>query len=220
MNYLSRVASNILPVSVEQIDVKKALQEWEYHETHYDTGNASEICQLCDQEDIRYQFEITNKNNGNTLLIGSQCIKRYDDIAVVDQFGTALPKNLARKKVDRDRRKLITDAQTNSVLSTLVKLSRIKAGEQINFEDLLETYREHGAFSPRQLFAVQYRASQNGIECQKGCFKIRLRGKWKIQLLEMDAWRIEKICELLSPQQRKTVIAARLDISHPSRLAR
>ncbi len=211
MDYFGRVADNIFPVSREKSDVRTALREWEYHDTHYDTGYASEICQLCNQEDIRYQFEIVNKYNGNELLIGSQCIKRYDDISVVDDTGVRLSKDLARKKVDRDRRKLITDAQTNSVLSTLVRLSRVKEGEQIDFEAMLETYREHGAFSPRQLFAVQFRASKNNIPCQNGCFKVRLRGKWKQQLMEMDAWRVAKIYELLSPQQRTTVMRARPD---------
>ena len=63
----------------------------------FDVEIADEICHLCDHSNIRYQFEIVNKQNGNLLLIGSECIKKFN-IEVVNDEGLNYRLKMQRRK--------------------------------------------------------------------------------------------------------------------------
>ena len=79
MNWLNRVEANILPYSLSD-NVKEALTEWYYTGDTYDLETPCEDCELCDHQDIRYQFVIRNENTGHELLIGSECIRTQREI--------------------------------------------------------------------------------------------------------------------------------------------
>jgi hypothetical protein len=106
MNWMQGVVQNLLPLSEEDADVKAALAEWQYTGYTHDLEEAYEDCRLCGYSPIRYQFEIENHHNANTLLVGSECITRFQ-ITGLDEYGDPLDVEETRKKVTRDRQKLI-----------------------------------------------------------------------------------------------------------------
>jgi len=110
------VKKNLLPLSKEKTDLKKALGEWFYTGDTYDLSYPDEDCELCDHQGIRFQFEIKNEHTGKVLLIGSECILRFS-IPAVDNEGNVLDQISTTKKVHRDRRKLISDARTRHYVS-------------------------------------------------------------------------------------------------------
>ncbi|NOU77982.1 hypothetical protein GC101_03715 [Paenibacillus sp. LMG 31459] len=200
-NWLKRVEGNIFPVSFEQNDVRRALNEWVYQGNMYDVEDADETCELCDQPHIRYQFEIFNIINANTLQIGSECIKRFK-IGVMDNRGHILSNELARKKVNKDRNKLITDAKIKSVINSLINLARID--DSFEIESFIKFFKDNKTFTPKQLTILIWRLDKYKVEHNKSHFKMTIKkNKDKEQLLQMEEWKVQKIWGCLSKTQKE-----------------
>jgi hypothetical protein len=151
MSWIERVRRNIFPVSQEKKVLTKALNEWVYYGEMFDLENIDESCELCDHPNIRYQFVIVNTLNGNILLIGSECINRFN-IGVIDKNGKILNDNEARRKVSQDKYKLIANAKTKSVINSLIMLSKQDQdfGEE-KLKSFIDYFKERKAFTPEQL---------------------------------------------------------------------
>ncbi len=202
--YLRRVAANLFPVSVERRDLKRALAEWEYHGNTYDLEAPDETCQLCDHPDIRFQFEIVNRHNSNPLLIGSECIKRFE-IGVIEE-GQRLGKEAAARRVDADRSRLITEAKTRRVITALVALS--SKDEDFEIVSFIEYYRAHGAFTPNQLSTLLWRLGRHQVAYRRTDFKMKIRrGREQSQLLEMPEWKVRQIWPCMCASQKKWYLA-------------
>jgi hypothetical protein len=72
--YPQRVRDNILPLSVGS-SLPEAFEEWSFTENTIDHEEPIETCELCDQEELRYHFEIKNTLTKNILWVGS-CLKK------------------------------------------------------------------------------------------------------------------------------------------------
>ncbi|KGA84644.1 hypothetical protein KQ41_02370 [Lysinibacillus fusiformis] len=203
MGWLYRVEKNIFPLSQEKINIRKALNEWKYEGEMYDLEVAEETCEICDHPNIRYQFEIVNKFNGNTLLIGSECITKFE-IPVLDSNGVRLSSNEAKKKVNRDRRKLVTEAKEKHVIHSLIRLKAIE--EEFEIDSFIDYYKKRRAFTPNQLSTLIWRLDKAKVEYNKSNFKVIItKDREKEQLLKMEEWKLKKIWLCLSPSQRKHV---------------
>jgi hypothetical protein len=146
--WLERVKKSIFPLSVEKRNIRKALAEWHYTGDTYDLEYPCEDCELCGHRDIRYQFTIRNRHTRSELLIGSECITRFD-IRAVDESGNILEQEDTKKAVSRDRRKLITDAKQKRMIEALIQLA--KKDEKFDISSFIDYFRDRGAFTPNQL---------------------------------------------------------------------
>ncbi|HDR6635703.1 TPA: hypothetical protein QCV53_003996 [Bacillus cereus] len=204
MNWIENAKKNIFPLSNEKYNLKKALGEWVYEGNMFDVEIADEICHLCDHSNIRYQFEIVNKQNGNLLLIGSECIKKFN-IVVVNDEGTKLSSEDAEKKVNKDRNKLVTEAKEKSVLNTLVKLASVD--NEFIIENFIEYFKERKAFTPKQLSLLIWRLKKADIDFNKSHFKLTIKKKREQEnLLQLEDWKLKSIWECLSSSQKKFVM--------------
>ncbi|TDL68426.1 hypothetical protein E2R58_04255 [Paenibacillus amylolyticus] len=198
--WLERVKNNILPVSEEQIDVLKALKEWVYEGDMYDVEIAEETCELCDHPHIRYQFEIVNIINSNTLQIGSECINRFE-IGVLDNKGVLLSSEKAKKKVNKDKNKLVTEAKVKSVINSLVSLSKVD--NEFEIESFIKYLKDNGAFTPKQLSTLIWRLEKYKINHIKSHFKLTIKkNKDKDQLLELADYKVKQMWDCLSSSQK------------------
>ena len=204
MQWIERVAKNIFSLSSNKQDIRSALDEWEYRSEMNDRGVPDSICELCNHPNIRLQFEIVNKHNLNSLLIGSECITKFG-VKVFDENGNLLEDIHAKKKVAKDRRKLIVDSKIKGMINSILVLST-KQGEQINFKEFVDDFERLGGHSPKQLFAMFYRMKVNHVKYNKTDFKCYIRKPhFKQQLLTMEVSRINDIWPALSTSQRKLV---------------
>src|SRR5262245_59626827 len=95
--YSKRVQENILPRSVVDT-LHEAFKEWYCNGNTIDHEKPIETCQLCEQEELRYHFEIQNQYTERTLWIGSRCILKFD-IAVYEG-DKVLDKSSAQRKLN------------------------------------------------------------------------------------------------------------------------
>lgn len=200
MSWASRAATNLLPLSCEQHDLKAALTEWRYTGDFHDLETPSANCQLCDHPDIRYQFEIQNLHTGEGLLIGSECITRFG-IAATDEEGDALDAADTKRKVARDRRHLVDDAKKRGVVTALITLGQ--ADPEFEIVSFINYLQERGAFTPKQLATLMWRLKKFRVPHKPADFKLTIkRNREKAQLRELKDWQLRNIEPCLSPSQK------------------
>ena len=197
-SYPKRVWDNILPLSVGN-NLPEAFEEWSFADVVRDHGQATETCELCDQESLRYQFEIRNEHTGRALWVGSQCILRFG--VSVFEAGRKLSIKDTQKKLDRLTQKMRDDACLRSVH----KLADAEGGSML--ANAVRYYQSHGYLSPKFAFVVLWRLKENGIEHSPSFFKIALRrDQHKKDLQEMKLSNVHMIWPALSSSQREQAI--------------
>ncbi|MGE7980421.1 hypothetical protein [Psychrobacillus sp. NPDC093200] len=203
MTWIVRVGNNIFPLSEEKFDIRIALSEWRYEGEMYDLEVAEEVCEICGHQNIRYQFEIVNKYNNNTMLIGSECITKFE-IPVLNEEGYVLSNREAKRKVNSDRRKLVTEAKEKHVINSLVRLSALD--ENFDIESFILYFKNRKAFTPNQLAILIWRLDKAKVEYNKSNFKLIItRNREKQQLNDMEEWKLKKILPCMSSTQKKLV---------------
>ncbi len=199
MSWAARATHNLLPLSREQDRLEVALKEWRYTGHHVDLEEPAADCELCDHPDIRYQFEIKNLHTGNELLVGSECISRFNIVAT-DSAGRSLDVAETRAMVARDRRKLVEDARKKRSVSALVALAFVdKQFEILSFVSYLG---DRGAFTPNQPSILLWRLEKYRIKHNPRDFRLTIRrSREKAQLTSMPAWKLNRLRSCLSTAQ-------------------
>jgi hypothetical protein len=204
LNWKERSEANLLPLSKERSLLYRALSEWLYSGEMYDLGEPCESCELCKYPDLRYQFKIVNRQNGNELLVGSECIKKFR-IAAVDELGNVLNRDASRKKVNRDRQFLVTEARNKRQIDALLRLGA--AEQDLNINSFIDYVQNREAFTPNQLWLIFQKLRQHGIEHHARDFKIIImRAREKKQMLETPEWKRQWLLPALSPAQKKWLV--------------
>lgn len=201
-NWLERSKNNLLPYS-ETNNFREALTEWFYTGYSHDLEIANQQCDLCEHPNIRYQFEIENKYNGHTLLVGSECINKFN-ILSIDKNGEILNAEHSRNRVNQDKRDLIKKAKERLLINKIVELAQ--KDNQFNITDFIDYYKERKAFTPKQLSTLIWRMEKANISYEPKIFKMTIRReREQYQLMTMPNWQIQKIYPMMTTSQKKWV---------------
>ena len=93
--YLEKCKNKLFALSLEKNDYDEALKEWYFldevidNNEYFDLNVSRPSCELCEHEDLRWQFIIYNANNNNQLKVGSSCIKLFN-VALLDENGNKI----------------------------------------------------------------------------------------------------------------------------------
>lgn len=196
--YTERVASNILPLS-QAGTLPEAFKEWYFTEHTEDHEQAIEECQLCNQEQLRYHFEIKNRYTHKHLWIGSRCILKfkvavYDDERLLDGKG-------AKKKLET----LIKQMRFKSCMKALRQLVKEDGNDILS--NALDYYQKNKYLTPKYAYVIFWRLNANKIDHSPSFFKISLkRDKYKRDLREMETRRVHVIWPALTSAQRNKAL--------------
>lgn len=205
--YPQRVADNILPLSVAGV-LPDAFREWYFTESIEDHEDAEEICQLCNQEELRYHFEIKNRLTSKTLWVGSSCILKFQ-VQVFDN-GQLLDSASSHKKLEQLKQKMRLD----SCIKALRSVAETEQNDILT--NALNYYQKNKCLTPKYAFVVLWRLSKNGIDHSPSFFKISLkRDQHKQDLAQMETGRVHLIWPALTSSQRK--LAERLGHPKPAK---
>lgn len=193
--YPQRVADNILPLSLSGT-LPEAFQEWYFTDMVEDHESAEEVCQLCNQEELRYHFEIQNRHTHHRLWVGSSCILKFQ--VQVFEHGTLLDAKAAQSKLEALKRKMRLDACIRALRTLAVKENNDILSNALDF------YTKNKYLTPKFAFVVFWRLSVNKIDHSPSFFKISLkRGKYKMDLAQMPTDRVHMFWSALTSSQRK-----------------
>ena len=140
--YSEKCRINLFNKSVEKENYDSAVKEWYFRHEVIDTShaksscpeNAAAKCELCEHEDLRWQFVIYNDNNGNQMKVGSSCIKQFN-IALIEKDG--------RKIYGKDR---------NAKINKLINLARIGVSNELTFKALNDLCALNGNLERNNMF--------------------------------------------------------------------
>lgn len=196
--YPQRVRDNILPLSIGDT-LPKAFEEWSFTERTIDHEEPTETCELCEQEELRYHFQIKNTFTHNTLWVGSQCILRFG--LSVFEDGQQLSPEDARRKLHR----LTEQMRLESCIKALEKLAQSENNEILN--NALAYYQKNKYLTPRFAFVVLWKLQKHNIEHSPTFFKIRLnKDRYKFDLQRMETSKVHLIWPALTTTQRTLAI--------------
>ncbi|RRQ24825.1 hypothetical protein D5687_01365 [Guyparkeria sp. SCN-R1] len=192
--YPQRVADNILPLSLAGT-LPEAFGEWFFTDNVEDHEDSEEVCQLCDQEQLRYHFEIENRNTGGRLWVGSSCILKFD--VQVFEDGELLDQGMARKKLESIKNKMRLD----SCIRALELVSQKESNGILS--NALKYYQKNKYLTPKQAFVVLWRLKEHSIDHSASFFKVSLkRNKYKDDLRDMSLSKVHVIWPALTSAQR------------------
>ena len=198
-SYPKRVAENILPLSLAGV-LPEAFREWYFTDNTIDHEQATEDCQLCNHEQLRYHFEIKNRNTNSTLWVGSSCILKFQ--LQVFEHGRLLDSAGSKKKLDD----LMKEMRLKSCIQALEKLA-VKESNDI-LTNALAFYKKNKYLTPKFAFVVFWRLTKNSIDHSPSFFKISLKkDKYKRDLALMPTDRVHLIWPALSSSQRKKAMS-------------
>lgn len=204
--YPQRVRDNILPLSVGST-LPEAFEEWSFTEITEDHEQPIETCQLCEQEALRYHFEIRNSLTKHTLWVGSQCILKFG--LSVFESGRRLSENDAKKKLER----LMQQMRLESCIRGLEKFAAAELNDILS--NALAYYRTNKYLSPKFAFVVLWRLRSNKIDHSPSFFKVNLkRVQYQHDLAAMKLSHVHTIWPALSSSQRE--IATRMGHTAPN----
>jgi hypothetical protein len=198
--YPQRIRDNILPLSIGAT-LPEAFEEWSFTEETVDHGHATETCELCEQEELRYHFRIQNQLTAHRLWVGSQCILRFD-VSVFEQ-GMRLSAADAKKKLSR----LMQQMHLESCIKALERLTVSESNPILS--NALTYFRTNKSLTPKFAFVVLWRLQAHRIDHNPGFFKVSLqKDRHKADLATMDTSKVHLIWPALSSAQR--AVAMRL----------
>lgn len=201
-NWAERASASLLPLS-RTSTLGAALKEWTYTGRFFDLEAADGTCELCGQQELRYHFEIENQGTSAALLVGSECIKRFE-IAGIDEQGRRLDARDTGRLVDRHRRGLVEDARKQRVMTALLKLGR--RAPDFDAQNFVAFVDDKGAFTPKQVAMIFWRLSSAGVEYRPTDWKVRLRRDSDIgQLRTMKPAAFKRVVAALTSAQRRRI---------------
>lgn len=197
--YPQRVRDNILPLSVGS-SLPEAFEEWSFTDKTVDHEHATETCELCNQEELRYHFEIKNALTHKCLWVGSQCILRFN-LSVFEQ-GRKLSSSDAKKKLERLMQKMRLEA----CIRALERLTSSESNEIL--ANALAFYRAKKYLTPKFAFVVLWRLREHRVDHSPSFFKISLKkDRYKRDLSEMPAGRVHIVWPALTSAQRQVALS-------------
>ncbi len=203
MSWAKRSSENILPLSENTNNLRLALCEWSYDGDMYDLEKPIETCELCEHPDIRYQFKIVNTHNFHEMLVGSECINKFQ-ISATDEQGNVLGTKESARKVNRDKRYLVEEARKRRLIQSLIELKC--AEDDFDIDSFITYEQDRGSFTPKQLALLMWRFEKHKIQYKPTDFKIVIsRNREKEQLRNMKEWKVEQLWKSLSSSQKKWV---------------
>ncbi len=173
MSYWSNLSkTNLLSLSQEQTDFQIALKEWKHTAgAVVDHLASNESCQLCEQSNLRYHFEIANQTTRNSLQIGSSCIEKFN-IAVYDDEGNKLQGKDVLKQLNKE----INVKQQEMMLEPLRGLwKRSDDDVQYIIERCVEKFDLYKGFAPKDLLYLFKQMDGDEIPYPPNIYKVLLR---------------------------------------------
>ena len=209
--YPENCKKNLLEYSFEKENYDTALNEWYFfneiidNNEYFENNLSRPSCELCEREDLRWQFVIYNVNNNNQLKVGSSCIKQFN-IALMEKNGNKIYGKNRNSKVN----KLITLARINSsnklTFQALSELCKIKKDiEQNNmFIECWTQLKVNGTIEPKLALFLINIFIENNIDYSKIDMKIDIkRKKCKDQIKDMNKNSYDLIKSLLEKTNKK-----------------
>ncbi len=191
---------NLLPLSMAT-EFSDALREWYFtgDVDDYEVEDVDIRCELCEHPDLAHHFHIRNTLTSRSLLVGSSCILKFQEIEVRDKHGKVInDPALRRAALDAALRARVVETSLQP-LRALWKASR----DQRNvIEFFAQEIKRDDGLSPEQLSDLLKTLERHKIPYAAKLYKISLRrNEAKSYLMSMSERDFERIAPAFTKSQ-------------------
>ncbi len=198
-----KVRQKLIATSVNDADFNQLRKEWRFTGNYKDHGKAKASCELCGNTGLRHHYLIANKQTGEALWVGSQCILNFDESI----YGEV--KKVRRTK-QKEFQKQIDGDLLDKIMPPIVALyDRLPRDRQRNLHWVVGKFRRRSGFSPADLTKVFNALEREEIKYPKESFPVIIRSKQdKIEMLGLRKNDLQSIWVCLTEEQRKNILKA------------
>lgn len=195
-NWSERAAENMIRLS-QSPSLAAAMREWGTTGGYEDTHSIAEVCELCEHEGLRYQYEIENRITRYVLWVGSTCITKFVPLfeGGIEVTGEDAKANLLRRRQAAHE----ANSREERAFATLAQLA-IK--QPVIFGQQSWRTKWKNGYSARQLILVSVACRKSEIPFNAADFRINTRREAIVQqVMELEAWQYRRMRGAL-PQSR------------------
>ncbi|EOC1805615.1 hypothetical protein ACI1G1_003401 [Vibrio cholerae] len=206
--WLVKSIENLMPLSLSDT-FTFACKEWRFTGEVIDHLTATEQCELCEHDELRYHYLIENNHNANKLWVGSSCILRFGEIVVLDENNQEI-----RVKEDREKalEKALKAKQIDMTLEPLRKLWRVATQHRGWVLSMANEIKDGKALPPENLKSLFQLMHTHAISFKAEDYSVNLRQEFfQFQLLYMER-DMQKLIWLCMSKQQKDKFRDRLKI--------
>jgi hypothetical protein len=209
--WLEIATENLLAKSLEQTDFDQATEEWRVTEKvidNYLSGNGDlPSCELCRHEKLRWQFEIVNRHNQNALLVGSNCITKFD-IPISSNAATVFHGKIRDGLLLHRIAEIKSQYVKNHIAELLERLKGGRSAEGARDVELIERIERHwsatNAFTPRMAADFVGMCARHAIDIREIELNVSLRTiDDRIEVLRLGQGEYERIVPYLDEGQAR-----------------
>lgn len=167
----------------------EAMREWSTTGAYEDTHDIKGVCELCEHEHLRYQYEIENSTTNKSLWVGSTCITKFVPLYENGRevVGEEEKASLLRRRQSEYEAKSRED-RAYAVLQQLATVAPDKF-EQTSWRRNLEL-----GYSARQMLLLSVTCKNHKIPFNAGDFRINTRKKGIVQQVkEWAPWQYRRL---------------------------
>lgn len=195
-NWADRAAANMLHLSRANT-LAEAMREWSTTGAYDDTHDIQEICELCEHEGLRYQYEIENSKTGHALWVGSTCITKFVPLYENGRevVGEEAKANLLRKRQAEYEAK----SREERAFAVLQQLASV---EPSKFAQASWRTKWKLGYSAKQMLLLSVTCREHALPFSAGDFRINTRKQGIVQQVkELKPWQYRRLRAAL-PQSR------------------
>ncbi|HXU94585.1 MAG TPA: hypothetical protein VFP33_13095 [Gallionella sp.] len=201
-NWAERAAANMLHLSRAKT-LAAAMREWSTTGGYEDSHSIDEVCELCEHEGLRYQYEIENSQTGHALWVGSTCITKFVPLyeGGREVIGEEAKANLLRRR-QAEYAASSREERAFSLLRTLAAVDPTRFA-QSSWEAKWKL-----GYSARQMLMLSVTCKEHSLPFSASDFRINTRKQSIVQQVKaLQPWQYRRLRAAL-PESRRAEIDA------------
>lgn len=195
-NWAEKAAANMLHLSKANT-LAEAMREWSTTGAYEDTHGIQEVCELCEHEGLRYQYEVENSKTGHTLWVGSTCITRF--VPLYENGREVVGEEAKANLLRRCQAEYEAKSREERAFALLQQLASV---EPTKFAQSSWRAKWKLGYSAKQMLLLSVTCKEHALPFSAGDFRINTRKQAIVQQVkELEPWQYRRLCAAL-PQSR------------------
>lgn len=199
---------NLFSKSEENSDFNTARDEWivtgkiidNYEDLNFEDDLPDISCELCEHEQIRWQFEIINEKNNNSMMVGSSCIDKFDIKYIKN--GKLLSSEDRKIDLNNQIQKIMSERKYEQGLISLRLLYKANKKERDIITRMGLYFKSKKKLEPGMAVFVSRKMEDADIEYKHSWYNIYLRDDYsRFTVKEMDDDSYGRLVPFLTKEQ-------------------
>lgn len=196
VNWAEKATANMLHLSKAK-NLALAMREWSTTGSYEDSHSIDEICELCEHEGLRYQYEIENSLTEHTLWVGSTCITKF--VPLYENGREVTGEEAKASLLRKWQAEYAANSREERAFALLMKLASVDT----RFADSSWKHKWKLGYSARQMVMLSVSCKERLLPFSASDFRINTRKQSIVQQVkDLQLWQYRRLRAAL-PESRR-----------------